>query len=93
VAGVPDFDVTGRFEKAELFGLGGVDLRWTCGSGCTAHAIRRALEPLARPMSPLTVPVKKRDTTRVEPAEITYLEIRNDGMVPQPSFKGLLRRR
>jgi bifunctional non-homologous end joining protein LigD len=47
-------------------------------------------------MSPLTVPVKKRDTTWVEPrfdAEITYSEVTNDGMVRQPSFKGLLRRR
>ena len=61
----------------------------------TAHAIRCALEPLARPMSPLTVPVKKRDTTWVEPrfdAEITYLDVTNDGMVRQPSFKWLFRR-
>jgi bifunctional non-homologous end joining protein LigD len=33
----------------------------------TAHAVRRTLEPLARPISPLTVLVKKRDTTWVEP--------------------------
>jgi hypothetical protein len=61
-----------------------------------AAAIRRAPEPLARPMPPLTVPVKKRDTTWVEPrfdAEITYSEITNDGMVRQPSFRALLRRR
>jgi bifunctional non-homologous end joining protein LigD len=47
-------------------------------------------------MPALTVPVKKRDTTWVEPrfdAEITYSEITNDGMVRQPSFKALLRRR
>jgi bifunctional non-homologous end joining protein LigD len=62
----------------------------------TAHAVRRTLEPFARPISPLTVPVKKRDTTWVEPrfdAEITYLAITTDGMVRQPSFKGLLRHR
>jgi ATP-dependent DNA ligase len=39
---------------------------------------------------------EKADTTWVEPrfeAEITYSEITNDGMVRQPSLKGLLRRR
>lgn len=52
----------------------------------------RALKPLARPTAPLAKSLK-RDTTRVEPrfdAEITYLEITNDGMVRHPSFKRLV---
>jgi bifunctional non-homologous end joining protein LigD len=59
----------------------------------TARAIRRALEPLARSTPPLTTPVKKKDTTWVEPrydAEIAYADITDDGMVRHPSFKRLL---
>jgi bifunctional non-homologous end joining protein LigD len=82
-----------RREGGELIYVGRVGTGWDYK---TAHTIRRALEPLARPTSPLTVPLRKRDTTWVEPrfdAEITYSEITNDGMVRQSSFKGLLRRR
>jgi ATP-dependent DNA ligase len=53
----------------------------------------RDLEPLARSTSPLAKPLKKRDTTWVEPrfdAEITYAEITDDGMVRHPSFKRLV---
>jgi bifunctional non-homologous end joining protein LigD len=81
-----------RRDGAALVYVGRVGTGW---DHKTAHAIRRALEPLTRPMSPLTVPVKKRDTIWVEPrfdAEITYSEVTNDGMVRQPSFKRLLRR-
>ena len=81
-----------RREGGALIYAGRVGMGW---DHKTAHAIRCALEPLARPMSPLTVPVKKRDTTWVEPrfdAEITYLDVTNDGMVRQPSFKWLFRR-
>jgi bifunctional non-homologous end joining protein LigD len=77
-----------RRESRALIYVGRVGTGW---DRQTAHAIRRALEPLARPMSPLTVPVKKRDTTWVEPrfeAEISYLATTTDGMVRQPSFKG-----
>jgi bifunctional non-homologous end joining protein LigD len=59
----------------------------------TAGEIRRALEPLARSTAPLAKPLKKRDTTWVEPrfdAEITYAEITADGMVRHPSFMRLL---
>jgi bifunctional non-homologous end joining protein LigD len=59
----------------------------------TAGLIRRALEPLARPTAPLAKPLKKRDTTWVEPrfdAEITYAEITDDGMVRHPVFKALV---
>ena len=59
----------------------------------TARKIRRALEPLARPTAPLAKPLKKADTTWVEPrfdAEITYGEITDDGMVRHPSFKQLV---
>jgi bifunctional non-homologous end joining protein LigD len=59
----------------------------------TARAIRRELEPLARSTPPLTTPIKKRDTTWVEPrydAEIMYADITDDGMVRHPSFKGLV---
>ena len=58
----------------------------------TARAIRRALEPLARPASPMSKPLKKVDTTWVEPrydADVVYAEITADGMVRHPSFKGL----
>jgi bifunctional non-homologous end joining protein LigD len=82
-----------RREGAALIYVGRVGTGW---DHKTARAIRRALEPLARATSPLTVSVKKRDTTWVEPrfdAEITYLEITDDGMVRQSSFKGLLRYR
>jgi bifunctional non-homologous end joining protein LigD len=82
-----------RREGSALIYVGRVGTGW---DHKTAAAIRCALEPLARPMSPLTVPVKKRDTTWVETrfdAEITYSEVTNDGMIRQPSFKGLLRRR
>jgi bifunctional non-homologous end joining protein LigD len=81
-----------RRESGALIYVGRVGTGW---DHKTAHAIRRAFEPLACPMPPLTVPVKKRDTTWVEPrfeAEITYSEITNDGMVRQLSFRGLLRR-
>jgi bifunctional non-homologous end joining protein LigD len=82
-----------RREGGALIYVGRVGTGW---DHKIAHAIRRALEPLARPTSSLTLPLKKRDTTWVEPrfdAEITYSEITNDGMVRQSSFKGLLRRR
>jgi bifunctional non-homologous end joining protein LigD len=58
----------------------------------TAREIRRALGPLARPTAPLAKPIKKPDTTWVEPrfdAEVTYAEITDDGMVRHPVFKAL----
>jgi ATP dependent DNA ligase C terminal region len=61
----------------------------------TARAVRGALAPLARSTSPLTKPIKKRDTTWVEPrfdAEITYADVTDDGMVRHPSFKRLVAR-
>jgi bifunctional non-homologous end joining protein LigD len=59
----------------------------------TARAIRRALAPLVRPTSPLSKPIKKKDTTWVKPrydAEVTYAYITDDGMVRHPSFKRLV---
>jgi bifunctional non-homologous end joining protein LigD len=59
----------------------------------TARAIRRALVPLARATAPLAKPLKKADTTWVEPrldAEITFAEITDDGMVRHPVFKRLI---
>jgi bifunctional non-homologous end joining protein LigD len=59
----------------------------------TAAAIRRALAPLARPTCPLAKPIKRADTTWVEPrfeANVAYTEITSDGMVRHPSFKGLI---
>jgi bifunctional non-homologous end joining protein LigD len=41
-------------------------------------------------MAPFTKPLKKADTTWVEPrfdAEIAYAEFTDDGMVRHPSFK------
>lgn len=49
--------------------------------------------PLARPTCALAQPIKRADTIWVEPryeAEIAYTEITGDGMLRQPSFKGLL---
>jgi bifunctional non-homologous end joining protein LigD len=59
----------------------------------TARAVRAALAPLARPTSPLSKSIKKRDTTWVEPrfdAEIAYADVTDDGMVRHPSFKRLV---
>jgi bifunctional non-homologous end joining protein LigD len=69
---------------------GGVGTGW---DRKTAWEVRRALAPLARSMAPLGKPLKKRDTTWVEPrfdAEITYAEITDDGMVRHPVFKALV---
>ncbi len=58
-----------------------------------AREIRRALEPLGRPTAPSAAPLKKADTTWVEPrfdAEITYAEITDDGMVRHPVFQRLV---
>jgi bifunctional non-homologous end joining protein LigD len=59
----------------------------------TAREVRRALEPLSRRTAPLAKPLKKLDTTWIEPrfeAEIAYVEITQDGMVRHPVFKTLL---
>jgi bifunctional non-homologous end joining protein LigD len=47
----------------------------------------------SRPTSPLTKPIKKRDTTWIEPrydAEVMYADTTDDGMVRHPSFKRLV---
>jgi bifunctional non-homologous end joining protein LigD len=80
-----------RREGRELIYVGRVGTGW---DRKTAGRIRRALEPLARPTAPLAKPLKKRDTTWVEPrydAEIAYAEITDDGMVRHPSFNRLVR--
>ena len=80
-----------RREGGALVYVGRVGTGWDRE---TARAIRRALEPLARAASPLSTPLKKADTTWVEPkfdAEITYAEITDDGMVRHPSFKSSCR--
>jgi len=59
----------------------------------TAAAIQRALAPLARPTCPLAKPIKRADTTWVEPrfeADIAYTEITGEGMLRHPSFKGIV---
>jgi bifunctional non-homologous end joining protein LigD len=79
-----------RREGNGLVFVGRVGTGWT---GKTAGEIRRALEPLMRSTAPLAKPLKKQDTTWVEPrfdAEIIYAEITADGMVRHPSFKRLL---
>jgi bifunctional non-homologous end joining protein LigD len=79
-----------RREGRDLVYVGRVGTGW---DRKTAGEIRRVLEPLARPTTPLAKPLKKRDTTWVEPrfdAEITYAEITDDGMVRHPSFKRLV---
>jgi len=79
-----------RREGRELVYVGRVGTGW---DRKTAGEIRRVLEPLARPTAPLAKPLKKQDTTWVEPrfdAEITYAEITDNGMVRHPSFKRLV---
>jgi bifunctional non-homologous end joining protein LigD len=81
-----------RREKRALVYAGRVGTGW---DHKTARAIRRELEPLARSTPPLTTPIKKKDTTWVEPryeAEVTYADITDDGMVRHPSFKSLMSR-
>ncbi len=54
--------------------------------------IRTALAPLARKHCACEQPVRRKDTTWVEPryeAEIAYSKITTDGMLHHPSFKGL----
>jgi bifunctional non-homologous end joining protein LigD len=79
-----------RREGRELVYVGRVGTGW---DRKTAGDIRRVLESLARPTPPLAKPLKKQDTTWVEPridAEITCAEIPDDGMVRHPSFKRLV---
>jgi hypothetical protein len=79
-----------RREERGLIYVGRVGTGW---DRKTARAIRHALEPLARPTAPLAKPLKKVDTTWVEPrfdAEIAHAEITDDGMVRHPSFKRLV---
>ena len=79
-----------RREGRSLVYAGRVGTGW---SHKTAHAIRQTLTPLACSTSPLSKPIKKRDTTWVEPrynAEIMYADITDDGMVRHPSFKRLV---
>jgi bifunctional non-homologous end joining protein LigD len=79
-----------RREGTALVYVGRVGTGWGRQIG---REIRRALDPLARSTSPLSKPLKKADTTWVEPlfdAEIDYVEITDDGMVRHPSFKRLV---
>lgn len=79
-----------RREGGNLVYAGRVGTGWDYR---TAREIRSALAPLARDTSPLSKPLRKLDTTWVEPryeAEITYADITNDGMVRHPSFKALI---
>jgi bifunctional non-homologous end joining protein LigD len=79
-----------RREASGLIYVGRVGTGW---DRKTARAIRHALEPLARATAPLAKPLKKADTTWVEPrfdAEIAYAEITDDGMVRHPSFRRLV---
>jgi bifunctional non-homologous end joining protein LigD len=80
----------GRREGRELLYVGKVGTGFTRKS---AAEVRRQLEPLAVKRSPLTKPIRKPDTTWVEPkfqAEVTYGHITNDGLLRHPSFKRLV---
>jgi bifunctional non-homologous end joining protein LigD len=58
----------------------------------TAQSVRARLEPLMRKTPPVSHPLKRPDTTWVEPmveADIACMDLTDDGMVRHPSFKGL----
>jgi bifunctional non-homologous end joining protein LigD len=58
----------------------------------TAQSVRERLEPLMRKTPPVSHPLKRNDTTWVEPtveADIACMDLTDDGMVRHPSFKGL----
>jgi bifunctional non-homologous end joining protein LigD len=58
----------------------------------TAQSVRERLEPLMRKTPPLAKPLKRPDTTWVEPtvqADIVCMDVTDDGMVRHASFKGL----
>ena len=79
-----------RREGRKLVYAGRVGTGWDYR---TAREIRSALAPLARGTSPLAKPIKKEDTTWVEPqfeAEVAYADMTADGMMRQPSFKALI---
>ena len=80
-----------RWEGDKLVYAGRVGTGWDYR---TAREIRNTLAPLARRTSPLAKPIKKKDTTWVEPwfeAEVAYADMTDDGMVRHPSFKALRR--
>jgi bifunctional non-homologous end joining protein LigD len=66
------------------------------GTGFTAKVareLRARLDGMKLARSPLTAPVRKKDTTWVRPdlmAEIEYRDITDDGKLRHASFKGLL---
>jgi bifunctional non-homologous end joining protein LigD len=81
-----------RHEGDSLVYVGRVGTGW---DRKTAAAIRRALEPLARPACPLAKPIRRKDTVWVEPnyeTDVAYTELTDDGMLRHPSFKGLILR-
>jgi bifunctional non-homologous end joining protein LigD len=58
----------------------------------TAQSVRERLEPLMRKTPPVSHPLKRPDTTWVEPivdADIACTDLTDDGMVRHASFKGL----
>jgi bifunctional non-homologous end joining protein LigD len=63
-----------RREGRELVYVGRVGTGW---DRKIAGEIRRALEPLARPTAPLMKPLKKRDTTWVEPRGTKFPALRS----------------
>jgi ATP dependent DNA ligase C terminal region len=72
----------------------GIAARAARGLHGELHAMRsRRNNAAARPTWPLTTPIRKRDTTWVEPrydAEVTDADITDDGLVRHPSFKRLI---
>jgi bifunctional non-homologous end joining protein LigD len=81
-----------RREGDALIYVGRVGTGW---NRQTARAIRAALEPLVRRTAPLSLPIRKPDTTWVDPhydVEVAYAEIAGDGMLRHPSFKALSQR-
>jgi bifunctional non-homologous end joining protein LigD len=88
LAGIAKLRLARREGRALVY-VGRVGTGW---DRKTAAMIRRTLEPLARPTCPLAEPIKRADTTWVDPryeADVVYSEVTNDGMLRHPAFKGM----
>jgi bifunctional non-homologous end joining protein LigD len=79
----------GRREGDQLLYVGKAGIGFTAK---IARELRQRLDRMKLAQSPLTAPVRKKDTTWMRPelmAEIEYRDVTDDGRVRHASFKGL----